>query len=57
MAKYLIMRLEQGALNYNVVIEKYGKYKAVIDAQLAADGYIVTESGEVVKGDEEGVEV
>ncbi len=49
MVKYLTMRLEQGVLNYFVVTEKYPQYKDAIDANLAADGYIVDENGNVIK--------
>lgn len=49
MVKYLTMRLEMGKLNYFTVVETYPQYKDAIDANLAADGYIVDEHGNVIK--------
>ena len=31
MARYLAMRIYQGALDYNAVIARYAKYKTAID--------------------------
>ena len=50
MVKYLIMRLEDGKINYDRVVEKYPQYKDEIDSILSADGYVVNEDGMVVKG-------
>lgn len=49
MARYFAMRIEMGALDYNLVISKYPQYKDGIDAILAADGYIITDDGQVIK--------
>lgn len=49
MVKYFIMRLEDGKINYNRVLEKYPQYKDEIDLILSADGYVVNEDGTVVK--------
>jgi hypothetical protein len=43
------MRLEKGVLNYFLVVKTYPQYKDAIDANLAADGCIVDESGKVIK--------
>ena len=49
MAAYFAMRIEQGKLNYNSVVERYPKYQDDIDDILAADGYTVNEDGTVTK--------
>ena len=49
MVKYFIMRLEDGKINYNRVVEKYPQYKDEIDSILSADGYVVDKDGTVVK--------
>lgn len=49
MAAYLAMRIEQGMLNYNAVMQRYSKYKNDIDDILVADGYTVNEDGTVTK--------
>jgi len=49
MAKYFAMRIEMGALDYNTVVARYPQYKEGIDEILAADGYTVTENGQVIK--------
>ena len=49
MVKYLIMRLEDGKINYDRVVEKYPQYKDEIDLILSVDGYVVNEDGTVVK--------
>lgn len=49
MVKYFIMRLEDGKINYNRVLEKYPQYKDEIDLILSADGYVVNEDGMVEK--------
>lgn len=51
MLKYLIMRLESGALNYFTVTRAYPQYKGAIDTQLAADGYVATVLGDVIKAE------
>ena len=49
MVKYLIMRLEDGKINYDRVVEKYPQYKDEIDLILSADGYVVDKDGMVVR--------
>ena len=49
MVKYFIMRLEDGKINYNRVVEKYPQYKDEIDLILSVDGYVINEDGTVVK--------
>ena len=49
MVKYLIMRLEEGKINYDRVVEKYPQYKDEIDLILSVDGYVINEDGMVVK--------
>ena len=48
MAAYFAMRLENGKLNYNVVIDKYPQFQEDIDLILTADGYKVNPDGTVV---------
>ncbi|MCI6276846.1 MAG: hypothetical protein MR639_08915 [Clostridium sp.] len=38
MAAYLAMRIEDGALDYSLVIKKFSKFKEDIDTILIADG-------------------
>ena len=49
MVKYFIMRLEDGKINYNIVVEKYPQYKDEIDLILSIDEYVVNEDGTVTK--------
>ena len=49
MVKYFIMRLEDGKINYNRVVEKYPQYKDEIDLILSVDGYVINEDGMVTK--------
>ena len=49
MVKYLIMRLEDGKINYDRVVEKYPQYKDEIDSILSVDGYAVDKDGTVVR--------
>ena len=49
MVKYFAMRLEDGKINYNRVVEKYPQYKDEIDSILSADGYVVDKDGMVAK--------
>jgi len=49
MARYFAMRIEMGALDYNLVISKYPQYKESIDEILITDGYIITTDGQVIK--------
>ena len=49
MVKYFIMRLEEGKINYDRVVEKYPQYKDEIDSILSVDGYVVNGDGTVVK--------
>ena len=49
MAAYFAMRLENGKINYNVVIDKYPQFQEDIDLILAADGYKINPDGTVVK--------
>ena len=49
MVKYFIMRLEDGKINYNRVVEKYPQYKDEIDLILSVDGYVINEDGVVTK--------
>lgn len=49
MAPYLAMRIEQGMLDYNAVVQRYPKYKDDIVDILVADGYTVNEDGTVTK--------
>ena len=49
MVKYFVMRLEDGKINYNRVVEKYPQCKDEIDLILSVDGYVINEDGMVVK--------
>lgn len=49
MAAYLTMRIEEQALNYNVVKKRFTKYMEDIDIMLAIDGYAITDDGWAVK--------
>lgn len=49
MAAYFAMRIKDGKLNYNYVIEKKPELKEDIDFILLADGYVINQDGTVVK--------
>lgn len=49
MAKYLVIRIEAGALTYADVIAKKPALKEEIDTLLEADGYTISTDGTICK--------
>lgn len=48
MGKYLALQIITGRLRYSAVVEKYSKYKTVIDHVITEKGYEIDAKGDCV---------